>query len=100
MTNAATNVKSPDCSSIALDKFIQATRDSGYKSTAAALSELVDNSIQAAATRIAITVAATTPDDDNGIEVSILDNGLGMVRIPVMADSRSGHDGQHRSEAT
>jgi hypothetical protein len=23
-----------------------------------------------------------------------------MVRIPVMADSRSGHDGQHRSEAT
>jgi signal transduction histidine kinase len=78
MTNAATNVKSPDCSIIALDKFIQATRDSGYKSTAAALSELVDNSIQAAATRIAITVAATTPDDDNGIEVSILDNGLGM----------------------
>src|ERR1700678_321617 len=78
MTNAATNVKSIDCSIIALDKFIQATRDSGYKSTAAALSELVDNSIQAAATRIAITVAATTPDDDNGIEVSILDNGLGM----------------------
>jgi histidine kinase/DNA gyrase B/HSP90-like ATPase len=78
MTNAATNVKSPDCSIIALDKFIQATRDSGYKSTAAALSELVDNSIQATATRIAITVAATTPDDDNGIEVSILDNGLGM----------------------
>ncbi len=25
---------------------------------------------------------------------------LRYLRIPVMADSRSGHDGQHRSEAT
>ena len=69
----------PDCSIIALDKFIQATRDSGYKGTASAISELVDNSIQAGATRIALTIAAKTSDDeDSSIEVSVLDNGCGM----------------------
>ena len=31
---------------IALERFIQATRDSGYKSTVSAVSELVDNSLQ------------------------------------------------------
>src|SRR5258708_4852032 len=67
------------CSIIALDKFIQATRDSGYKGTASAISELVDNSIQADATRIAISVAAKASDDEEkSIEVSVLDNGCGM----------------------
>src|SRR3954468_11559150 len=78
--NPAVSVKNQDCSIIALDKFIQATRDSGYKGTASAISELVDNSIQAGATRIAISVTATTSgaEDENAIEVSRLDNGCGM----------------------
>lgn len=64
---------------IALDKFIQATRDSGYKGTASAISELVDNSLQAGATRIELSVTATTVDDEEkAIEVSVLDNGCGM----------------------
>lgn len=68
-----------DYSIIALDKFIQATRDSGYKGTASAISELVDNSIQAGATRIAISVTAKASDDqEKAIEVSVLDNGCGM----------------------
>ncbi|MCC7386341.1 MAG: ATP-binding protein [Deltaproteobacteria bacterium] len=68
-----------DCSIIALDKFIQATRDSGYKGTASAISELVDNSIQAGASRIAISVTAKNSDDeDKAIEVDVLDNGCGM----------------------
>lgn len=68
-----------DSSIIALDKFIQATRDSGYKGTASAISELVDNSIQAGATRIAITVAAKTSNEGvKTIDVSVLDNGCGM----------------------
>jgi len=77
--NPAQNVKNQDCSIIALDRFIQATRDSGYKGTASAISELVDNSIQAGATRIELSVATTTSsDEEKAVEVSVLDNGSGM----------------------
>lgn len=76
--STAMDAKNADCSIIALDKFIQATRDSGYKSTAAALSELVDNSIQAGATKIHIAIKGTAQDEDKGIEVTVLDNGRGM----------------------
>jgi len=76
---------------IALDRFIQATRDSGYKGTASAISELVDNSIQAGATRIAISVTAKTSDDeDRAIEVSVLDNGGGMSPITLRQALRFG----------
>src|SRR5690606_23832309 len=79
MTKTVHSVRRADYSIIALDKFIQATRDSGYKGTASAISELVDNSIQAGATRIAISVAAKTSDDEEKvIEISVLDNGCGM----------------------
>ena len=68
--------KKHDCSIIALDKFIQATRDSGYKGTPSAVSELVDNAIQAEACNIEIAVEAA--GDDASIVVSILDDGCGM----------------------
>ena len=63
---------------VAVDKFIQATRDSGYKGTSSAISELVDNSLQAGAT--SITISLTVDEDDVGrpIIVSIIDNGSGM----------------------
>lgn len=69
-----------DWSIIALDKFIQATRDSGYKGTASAISELVDNAIQADAKHIAISVVAkpSATEDGKAIEISVLDNGCGM----------------------
>ena len=63
---------------VALDKFIQATRDSGYKGTASALSELVDNALQADATEIQISVNRSRDAKDQGLEVSVLDNGCGM----------------------
>src|SRR5262245_12392720 len=67
-----------ECSIVAVDKFIQATRDSGYNGTASAVSELVDNSIQAGATRIALSITAIASDVEKNIEVSVLDNGCGM----------------------
>jgi anti-sigma regulatory factor (Ser/Thr protein kinase) len=64
---------------VVLDKFIQATRDSGYKGTASAISELVDNSIQAGATCITICVTpASSSSTGADIEVSVCDNGCGM----------------------
>src|SRR5262245_1793124 len=79
MRKVAQAPPSEDCSIIALDKFSQATRDSGYKGTPSAISELVDNSIQAGATRIAISVIAEVRDnEEKSIEVSVLDNGCGM----------------------
>src|SRR5258705_6207293 len=75
-TKTAERSGAADCSIIALDKFIQATRDSGYKGTASAISELIDNSIQAGATRIDISF--TEVGGDLPVEVSVRDNGSGM----------------------
>src|SRR5947209_2342098 len=61
---------------VALPSFIQATRDSGYKSTAAAIAEFVDNSIEAEATRIDIGLT----ESPGGIEIEIVDNGKGMSK--------------------
>lgn len=66
-----------DASIVVLDKFIQATRDSGYKGTVSALSELVDNSLQAGAKNVWITVAGDG-GGDHPITISVLDDGSGM----------------------
>ncbi len=72
--NARTNKQ--DASIIALDKFIQATRDSGYKGTSSAISELVDNSIQAGARTVSIMFEPC--EDEHGLTASVLDDGCGM----------------------
>src|SRR5688572_26975365 len=72
----STKQSAEDCPIIALDHFIQATRDSGYKGTASAISELVDNSLQAGADRISILLAEV--GGEFPVEVSVLDNGRGM----------------------
>lgn len=56
------------------ETFISATRDTGYRSTAAAVAELVDNSVQAKAKNIRIFVREAGDD----IEVAVLDDGTGM----------------------
>lgn len=66
----------PGPSIIALDRFIQSTRDSGYKSTVSAISELVDNALEAFAQRIEISVKRAQIDDS--FEISVLDDGIGM----------------------
>ena len=62
---------------VALDKFIQATRDSGYKGTPSAVAELVDNSVQAGARRVDISITCGE-DPEFPIDVVITDDGSGM----------------------
>ena len=58
--------------------FIEATRETGYRSTAAAVAELVDNSVQAGAKNIRVFVRDTDGEGAGGIELSVLDDGFGM----------------------
>jgi sensor histidine kinase regulating citrate/malate metabolism len=60
---------------VAIRSFIEATRDSGYKSTSAAIAELVDNSFEAEADLVEVTIA---DDEDGAKRVSVTDNGTGM----------------------
>lgn len=62
---------------ISLRTFIQATRDSGYKTTSSALAELVDNSFEAEATSVSIEIE---DGNEDGKTISVLDNGEGMNR--------------------
>ena len=60
---------------VAIRSFIEATRDSGYKSTSAALAELIDNAFEADATVVHVIIA----EQQNGAKsVSVTDNGMGM----------------------
>lgn len=63
---------------IQVQNFIMATRDSGYKSTAAALAELVDNAIEAGATKIHLQIKKSELQTDEEYELQIIDNGRGM----------------------
>src|SRR5690349_3242180 len=69
--------RSSDVAIIALENFIQSTRESGYKSTASAVAELVDNSLQAGAQWIQIKIEAVDVTD-KGLRFAVLDNGSGM----------------------
>ncbi len=72
------NSEEHDFSIVAVDKFIQATRDSGYKGTASAIAELVDNSLQAGATVIKLSISASDVEGQYPIVVAVIDNGSGM----------------------
>jgi hypothetical protein len=72
--------KNEESSIIAVDKFILATRDSGYKGTESAVAELVDNSLQAGAKHVAITIAMQDEELSYPLRVSVLDDGCGMDR--------------------
>ncbi len=75
---------------VALDKFIQATRDSGYKGTPSAVSELVDNALQAGATCIDIKVENTDRAAAHPIRVAVQDNGCGMSPSTLLQALRFG----------
>ena len=63
---------------VANERFILAIRDSGYTDVASAVAELVDNAIEAAATRVRITVDC---ESHTGLpRLSVNDNGEGMTK--------------------
>jgi len=78
-TEDSRNDSGVDWNVVALDKFIQATRDSGYRGTPSAVAELVDNSIQAGSTDIAVSVDTVgDPERGCGADICVRDNGCGM----------------------
>ena len=59
------------------DNFLEAIRDAGYRNAAAAVAELVDNSIEAGATEVSIDVTSD-PNQEFPVQISIADDGQGM----------------------
>lgn len=59
-------------------RFILSTRDTGYRSTASAVAELVDNSVQAGANSVRIFVNQAGVGVDRSVQLAVLDNGCGM----------------------
>ena len=69
---------------VKLQCFVQATRDSGYKSAAYALAELIDNAIQAQAERIDLEIMPGSSAGANSIDsITVTDDGTGMARETV-----------------
>jgi hypothetical protein len=60
--------------------FILATRETGYRTTSSAISELIDNSLQASARKIQIRTRnfGRLSSNGNSTEVAVLDDGCGM----------------------
>lgn len=67
--------KSEVCNLIALEYFIESTRDAGYKNIVSALAELVDNSFEAEANKVKISFDKSS---DGEITVMTADDGCGM----------------------
>ncbi|HEY6159283.1 MAG TPA: ATP-binding protein [Gemmatimonadales bacterium] len=68
---------------VADHQFILATRDTGYRSLANAVAELVDNSVQAEATCVRVFVRDAARPADSDVAIAVLDNGHGMDRNTV-----------------
>lgn len=63
---------------VVLDRFIEATRDSGYRGTAAAIAELVDNAFEANARNVDICITEDVRQS-TGLSMIIADDGNGMT---------------------
>lgn len=77
-----------DFSLVVADAFVRGVRDIGYKSTATALDELIDNSIQAGTQNIHVIFGYGANSDAKPIRLAVLDDGHGMdpdmIRLAVI----------------
>jgi hypothetical protein len=60
------------------DAFVRGMRDIGYKSTSYAMAELIDNSVQANATWLDVTLGFNK-NSAKPARMAVIDNGWGMV---------------------
>lgn len=65
------------------DAFVRGMRDIGYKSTSFALAELIDNSVQAAATRVDVVFGYD--GNKTPTKIAVIDDGYGMEPTMVRA---------------
>ncbi|MBB1411648.1 ATP-binding protein [Pseudoalteromonas sp. SG44-17] len=83
---------------------IDSLRDNGYKNSAYALAELIDNSLQAEATRVELGFIESKKDTGakratyTVDEITLWDNGLGMLPEVLRTAMQFG-GGHHRNEA-
>jgi hypothetical protein len=83
---------------IAADAFVRGMRDSGYKSTATAIDEFMDNAIQAQATRVDVvyTVQKAKGGQSEISSIAVVDDGHGMEPDMIRAAVLWG--GTHRED--
>jgi histidine kinase/DNA gyrase B/HSP90-like ATPase len=62
---------------VAVQSFIEATRDTGYKSTGSAIAELIDNALEADASHVDVVIQEGTNRAGNMI-IRVIDDGVGM----------------------
>ncbi len=79
---------------VAAEHFVLATRDTGYRSVAAAVAELIDNSLQANARRIDVIVSEFEHSPERSALVGVLDDGSGMS--PATLECALQFGGTHR----
>ena len=75
--------------------FAESTRDSGYKSTASAVAELVDNGFQAGARRVQIFVKTNGRQGGPDVSVAVLDDGSGMSEATLRHALQFGGSSRH-----
>lgn len=85
------------------EMYIEAIRSSGYNDTAMALGELIDNSLQAKASKVDVLIA----ESHNKVgkkrswqahEIAVLDNGIGMDEFLLQRALRLGDGDHHKDE--
>ena len=80
---------------VAAESFVRGMRDSGYKTTATAIDEFIDNAVQAQADQVDIVLGYSAQntskkklDHESGGYIAVVDNGHGMdpkmIRLAVM----------------
>ena len=75
---------------VVVHNFIQATRDTGYRSTATAVAELLDNALDAGARTIQVFVFEQQIGLEPTIVLAVLDDGSGMDSATLRSALRFG----------